>query len=511
MSDLVFAEKRQDTYPHGSWKVLIVDDDPGIHAITRTVLRDLVYENRTLEFLSAFGRRDAETLIAQNDDIVLVLLDVVMEEDDSGLRLVRYLRDELGNTLVRIILRTGQPGKAPSQKVIVDYDINDYEEKTDLTAQKLYTTIIASLRNYCDLQSLDAIRMNLTRHKSGLALISTASVSLFSAKSPREFAIEAYHHLMNLISHDDNKDLSSFVALQNNEDFRILEGTGRFADIVDSDPIAAIGEGTIETLRSMKRDGHSLLIQDESVDLYEDARKFRLLIHIDKIYRLEIYNHQLLNMFASNLSMAFENLRLSREIIGTQEELIVKVGEVVETRSHDTAQHVLRVGEFCALLASKIGMDEYATRELKMASALHDIGKIGIPDDILLKPDILTEEEFEVIKTHPKVGYSILKHSTRSMLKTASVICLQHHERWDGKGYPAGIRGEKIDLNAQIVAICDVFDSLTHGRLHRDPWDIEQAADYLRKEKNGAFNAQLVDLMLEDLSQLTEINDRYPD
>jgi HD-GYP domain-containing protein (c-di-GMP phosphodiesterase class II) len=235
------------------------------------------------------------------------------------------------------------------------------------------------------------------------------------------------------------------------------------------------------------------------------------LIHIDHLYRLEIYDRQLLNLFASNLSMAFENLRLSREIIGTQEELIVKVGEVVETRSHDTAQHVLRVGEFCALLASKIGMDEYATRELKMASALHDIGKIGIPDDILLKPDILTEEEFEVIKTHPRVGYTILKHSTRSMLKTASVICMQHHERWDGKGYPAGIKGEKIDLNARIVAICDVFDSLTHGRLHRDPWDIEQAADYLRKEKNGAFHAQLVDLMLEDLSQLTEINDMYPD
>lgn len=511
MSNLVFAEKKQDTYPHGTWKALIVDDDKGIHDITRTVLRDLIYENKNLEFISAYSRSEAESILDDNKDISLILLDVVMEEHDSGLRLVRYIREVLENHLVRIILRTGYPGMAPSQWVIVEYDINDYEEKTDLTAQKLYTTVIASLRNYQDLESLDAIRTNLTLHRLGLSRISEASGTLFGARMPEELILGVYRQLRILLGGDDETSLSSFAALQNSSEFRVIAADGRYAGSEDMDPRELIGETLLESLRALKRENRNLLIQEGSVHLYEDARYLRFLIQISDVTRLEIQDRQLLDIFASNVSIAFENLRLNREIVGTQEDLITRLGEVVETRSHDTAQHVRRVGELCKLIAGKIGLEENSIRELKMASAMHDIGKIGIPDEILLKPDVLTDEEYSVVKTHTIIGHSLLKDSSRPLLKTAAQICIQHHERFDGSGYPNGIKGDEIHINARIVAICDVFDAITHGRLHRKPWATDKAADYLKEGKGKAFDPVLVDIFMSNLDSALQINRTFPD
>jgi response regulator RpfG family c-di-GMP phosphodiesterase len=511
MSDLVFAENRQDSYTHGTWRALIVDDDPGIHAITRTVLRDLIYENRNLEFLSAYSRAEAQKLLDEYDDIALILLDVVMEEDDSGLRLVRYIRDEINDHFTRIILRTGQPGKAPSQRVIVEYDINDYEEKTDLTAQKLYTTVIASLRNYRDLKSLEATRASLVRHRSGLARINDASGSLFESSSPQELVFGVYHQLKNLVGGGEQTFASSFAALQDNSEFRVIAAEGRFAGSEGSDPRDLIGKIPLESLRKLKRDDRNLLIREGDIHLYEDARNFRFLLHISNPGRLEIQDRQLLDIFASNVSIAFENLRLNREIIGTQEELITRLSEVVETRSHDTARHVRRVSEFCELIAGKFGMTAESVHDLKMASTMHDIGKIGISDEILLKPDILTDEEFSIIKNHTGIGYAILKDSSRPLLQTAAQICLQHHERYDGKGYPAGLKGEDIHINARIVSICDVFDSITHGRIHRKPWPTVKAIDYLKAEKGLHFDPVLAEIMIENAEAAIEINNTFPD
>lgn len=511
MSDLVFAEKSQDSSPRGTWKALIVDDDPGIHVITRTVLRDLIYEDRNIEFISAYSRAEAEVLLRESENIALILLDVVMEEDDSGLKLVEFIREDIKNPLTRIILRTGQPGKAPSQQVIIDFDINDYEEKTDLTAQKLYTTVIASLRNFRDLQSLDSTRTILERHRSGLSKIGRASGALFEALSPRELVIGVYNQLRSLIHRENENDFSSFAALQENGEFGILIADGRYAGLEGTDPEELIGESSREALENLKRENRNLLIQDGVIHLYEDASQFRFLLHVSEMTNLETQDRQLLDIFASNVSVAYENLLLNREIVGTQEELITRLSEVVETRSHDTAQHVRRVGEFCELIGSKLGMDEDAVHGLKMASTMHDIGKVGIPDEILLKPDFLTEQEFSVVKTHTGIGYAILKDSSRPFLQAAALICLQHHERYDGKGYPAGLQGDDIHINARIVSICDVFDSVTHGRLHREPWSTAKAVEYLKSERGQSFDSDLVDILIENIDSAVQINSSYPD
>ncbi len=511
MTGLVFAEKKQELYPCGSWKILIVDDISGIHSITKTVLRNLIFENKNLEFLSAYNRAEAEQILLANDDIALILLDVVMDEDDSGLKLVKFIREKLENPSVRIILRTGYPGKAPAQQVIIDYDINDYEVKTDLTALKLYTTVLASLRNYNDLLSFDRIRINQIHHRAGLSRICEASRALFSAATVKELVSGVHQEMCRLLRGDEHIPLSSFAALQDEKGYRVTEVSGSFKGFVDSNPDILLGDEELSSLRMLKKRNRNLLIQDNSVYLYEDARSFRFLIYLTDISTLELQDRQLLDIFASNVSIAFENLRLNREITGTQEELINKLSEVVETRSHDTAQHVRRVGLCCELIAGKLGISETVLHDIKLASTMHDIGKIGIPDEILLKPGSLTDDEFSIVKTHTVIGHSLLKGSPRPLLKTASGICLEHHEKYDGSGYPERISGDAIDFNTRIVSICDVFDSVTHGRLHREPWDVRKAADYLKSERGKSFDPLIVDVFLENLTAIVQIAHDYSD
>ena len=160
---LSFAQETQNTcgYTKEAWKILIVDDDVMIHKITKIVLKDMTFRNKNIEFLSAYSERQAREVLFREDDIAVVLLDVVMEENDSGLKLVEYIQKKKKNSMLRIILRTGHPGSAPEEKVVLEYDINDYKEKTELTKGKLFTSIINALRSYDDMVQLDLKRKEL--------------------------------------------------------------------------------------------------------------------------------------------------------------------------------------------------------------------------------------------------------------------------------------------------------------------------------------------------------------
>ncbi|HUN99183.1 MAG TPA: SpoIIE family protein phosphatase [Bradyrhizobium sp.] len=172
------AEARQAA--KAPWRVLIVDDDESVHSISRVVLADVRFQGRDVEILSAYSARQAAAMLRQTHDVAVVLLDVVMEDDDAGLRLVREIREELRNTQLRIILRTGQPGQAPEREVIVNYDINDYKSKTELTAQKLFTATIAALRSYSDIVALE-------RSRRGLEQIIAATPELFARHTLASF------------------------------------------------------------------------------------------------------------------------------------------------------------------------------------------------------------------------------------------------------------------------------------------------------------------------------------
>ncbi len=170
------------------WRILVVDDEVDVHSVTQLILDDVKFKNRSIEILSAYSAADARKLLAIEKNIAVILLDVVMESDDAGLQLVKFIRDELQDKNIRIILRTGQPGQAPEESVIVDYDINDYKAKSELTAQKLFTTVITSLRAYEAMISLDTHIASLSKNREGLEKIIASTDTLFQVNSMTEFA-----------------------------------------------------------------------------------------------------------------------------------------------------------------------------------------------------------------------------------------------------------------------------------------------------------------------------------
>jgi HD-GYP domain-containing protein (c-di-GMP phosphodiesterase class II) len=209
---------------------------------------------------------------------------------------------------------------------------------------------------------------------------------------------------------------------------------------------------------------------------------------------------------------AEERLReLNVEMAKTQREILWTLSEVVESRSRETAYHVVRVGEYASILARAYGLPDEEAEIITTAAPMHDVGKIAIPDAILSKPGLLTPEERTIMQRHTVVGKEILGTSDRPLLRAAAVIAFEHHERWDGKGYPLGKSGFDISLSGRIVAICDVFDALYNKRVYKDAWPLEKVLELFRNESGAAFEPQLVDLLFGNLDAILEISRRYAD
>jgi len=202
---------------------------------------------------------------------------------------------------------------------------------------------------------------------------------------------------------------------------------------------------------------------------------------------------------------------LNHEIEDTQKEVVFTMGAIGETRSKETGNHVKRVAEYSRIFALHYGLPEDEANLIKMASPMHDIGKVGIPDNILNKPGRLTFEEFEIMKTHAELGYDMLKHSSRSILKAAAILAHEHHEKWNGKGYPKGLQGEEIHLYGRITAIADVFDALGSDRCYKKAWEDEKIFSLLKEEKGEHFDPELVDIFFNHLDEFLEVRACYRD
>ncbi len=193
----------------------------------------------------------------------------------------------------------------------------------------------------------------------------------------------------------------------------------------------------------------------------------------------------------------------------SQHDLIDRLGRAAEFKDNETGMHVKRMSHYSVVLGRAANLDEERLAMLLSASMMHDVGKIGIPDNILLKPGKLTIEEFEIIKTHPLIGAELLSNSDSELLRMAERIALSHHEKWNGTGYPNGLSGENISVEARIVAIADVFDALTSERPYKKAWTVEDAISWIEKEKGQHFDPALVDLFIDQLPAILEIKQKF--
>jgi response regulator RpfG family c-di-GMP phosphodiesterase len=484
----------------GSWKVLIVDDEQEVHTVTKSVLRDFEYENKELEFLDAYSAEEAKKIMVEENNIAIVLLDVVMETDDAGLEVAHYIREELQNNFVQIILRTGQPGSAPEKKVIRDYEINDYKEKTELTSNKLFTVILTALRAYKSLVSLEKNRL-------GLEKIIDSTRALFRNQEENRFIEGVLIQMEALLNLDDDSlyvKHSGFSAIHKKGDnYIILASTGKFKNDTK------ITNGVKESLEKAIELHSSFFEDDIYVGYLRVSKDVEHFIYFQGCTNLSESSKKMVDIFASKVTIALENLYLNREIVDTKREIINTLGNVVESRSKETAYHVQRMSEIAYFLAKKYGLDEEEAMMLKNATPMHDVGKVGIPDSILLKQGRLSEEEFEIMKTHAQMGYDILKGSQKDLIKAASIIAYEHHEKYNGTGYPRGLKEEEIHLYGRITSLADVFDALYYKRCYKEPWPIEKIISYFKEEKGKSFDPELTDIFLENIDEIIRMNKNF--
>jgi HD-GYP domain-containing protein (c-di-GMP phosphodiesterase class II) len=206
-----------------------------------------------------------------------------------------------------------------------------------------------------------------------------------------------------------------------------------------------------------------------------------------------------------------EITNLNHEIENTQKEVVFTMGSIGESRSKETGNHVKRVAEYSQLLATYYGLDEKEAEMLKQASPMHDIGKVAIPDSVLNKPGRFDEAERKIMDTHAALGYEMLKHSNRPLLKTAAIVAYEHHEKWDGTGYPRGLKGEEIHIYGRITALADVFDALGSDRCYKKAWDDEKIFNLFKEERAKHFDPRLIDIFFEHLDEFLKIRDSLKD
>jgi response regulator RpfG family c-di-GMP phosphodiesterase len=487
--------------------VLIVDDDVAVHQVTQLVMSGFEFAGRRLEFLNAYSGIEARSLLASRSDIAIILLDVVMESERAGLELVRYIRGDLDNRHVRIVLRTGQPGQAPEEDVIKTYDINDYKEKTELTKRKLLTVFYSALRSYRDIMIIEQSRQSLRRSIDAITRV-------YDSHNLRHFASAVLEQVAHLLGYETQglcaSRLQAYAASSSHGQLKVLAATSEYARLLVDEQISELPEDVRLALEQALQSRQSHFAEDHCVAYYRSSAGSESVLYMAFSEPLDAEARELLQIFSVNVSLTYESLLLREEIEETQRSIVHIVGEAVERRAEENGTHVEHVAELAALLGAATGMLPSEVQFLRQAALLHDIGKLGIPDRILNKPGKLDAQEWELVQSHARLGYELLSRSPRRILQLGAEIAHEHHERWDGQGYPRGLAGTEIGLPGRIVAIADVLDTLLGRRCYKEPWAMEEALDFIRDQAGQRFDPELVALLMARLDAVRAIYTRLP-
>ncbi|HAT50412.1 MAG: DUF3369 domain-containing protein [Nitrospirae bacterium] len=476
------------------WTILVVDDDPDILAVTRISLKDFHFSGRPVRLLCAGSAKEALHIYHSEMEIAVALIDVVMETDDAGLRLVKTIREEIKDRTIRLIIRTGQPGHAPERFVIDNYDIDDYKDKTELTSIKLYTTVRSALKSYRDLKLIETNRQGLE-----MVLKAAPGMYLHPVNEIQGFFKDALSQVIRLcqtachVLPHENRDhgaIQGFIATLEKGDLKIratsewnaLEQPWAKIVLAGIDKVTATGCSPVVIAPGQVM--LPLLVHHKPIGV----------IVLDNLSYLTDNGRYLMEVFAIQCASALENFRLYDELEGANRRAMRMLAVAAEFKDTETGDHVKRLARQTIETALELGCSEEVALEMGQASMMHDIGKIGIPDAVLLKPGKLTDDEFEVIKSHPGIGATIL--SEDGNFKVALQVALSHHERWDGTGYPSGLKGEEIPLAARIVSVVDVFDALVSARPYKKAWPVADALAEIRRGSGSHFDPTIVDAFL---------------
>ncbi|NOQ35736.1 MAG: DUF3369 domain-containing protein [Methylococcaceae bacterium] len=397
----------------------------------------------------------------------------------------------------------------PEETIFLEYDIIDYKKKKSLDKKRLLITIYNAIRAYKDLINTEISHASLLFTRTGLETIINASNQLFNTHSLTEFATLLLEQLSALLAADEDMEnvrASGLVASVNmSQGMNAILGKSQLKESIfqRTELYTYLDKAYVE-----KR---SFFINDCFVGYFKAKHGNAMLVYLKNCKPVNSLSQSLLDIFSANISCALESIILEKEISDAQEDLIFRLGGFIETRSRETGNHVKRLAKLSYVLALELGLPEEEAKLIRKASALHDLGKVVIPDNILKKPGKLTAEEYDQIKQHSKFGYDVLNNSPRPLLKAAAVIAHQHHERYDGKGYPQGLEGEEIHFYARIVGVIDVFDALMHNRYYKEAWDLNKVLETLEGQRGKHFDPEIFDAFIKILPQALDIVAKHND
>ncbi len=488
------------------WKMLVVDDDPEVIAVTRLALTGFEFLGRRVQILSAHSGEAGREIFARESDIAVALIDVVMETDDAGLRLVEFIRKDCDNHTARVYLRTGQPGHAPVDRVIREYDIDDYKEKTELTAQKLRTLLYSGLRAYRDISTIQ-------RQRDGMRRVILATSDILRSGSLREFASAVLGQLTELLGLRDTAIYCLVLPAQGtgSRAARTLAASGSLMEFADQGDLDSLPPAISARFQEALQRQESLHGDKDYVLYHRSFGGKENLLYVELTGAIAAHERELLELYAINVTLTFENLSVMEEMHATQGEVVGMLGDAVEQRGTSSAAHVQRVARISQVLARAAGLDEASARQILLAAPLHDVGKIAVADSILLKAGSLDPDEWAAMKAHTELGAEMLARSRREVLQLAATIARAHHEHWDGSGYPAGLAGEAIPFAGRVVSLADAFDSLASDRPYRVRWSDEQIRAYLQEQAGKRFDPQLVNLLLADFARYVALRAEVQD
>jgi response regulator RpfG family c-di-GMP phosphodiesterase len=526
--------------PGSRWTMLIVDDEPEVHAITKLVLSDFAYKGRKARFLSAHSAAEARRILARESDIALILLDVVMETEDAGLRLVHHIREELRNRNVRIILRTGQPGQAPERAVILDYDINDYKAKTQLTAQQLFTTTVAALRSYEDIVTIDA-------NRRGLEKIIEASSSLFRARSMKLFAAGVLTQLSGLLGVGPDAILcmqrgaaggsGSCNSSGDGNGLYVLAGSGRFETLINEPAAGHVDPAVLDAVTACLEKQAHVYAGDHCTLYIRTPNDRETVVYLRSNRPLSELDRRLIELFCGKISVGFDNLHHYEQLYRAQQGTLAALadlaergrgalgtdgpaaGRTAETKTEMTGDgrfsRSLRIAAITERIARRLhadglfpeSLDESTLEIIGLAAILHDIGNAAVDPDILSKPGPLDPAERSAMQTHTVAGAALLNQASHLVdgpthLHLGAAVARWHHENWDGTGYPDGRIGAAIPLCARIVAVADAYDAMTRDRPYRPALDRGHAVEEIRRLAGLRYDPAAVDAFLAVLPEI---------
>ncbi len=424
------------------WKVAVIDDDPAVHDGTRFALSDYALNGQRLEILSASSAAEGRELLARHPDIAAVLLDVIMETDSAGLDLVHFIRSTLKNETVRIILRTGQPGQAPERRIIVDYDINDYKAKTELTADKLFTSLTAALRSYQQLQ-----RMVETRR--GLEIIVDAASTLYDFKSMQRLAEGVLTQIASLL----NIDCAGILVLRDGgeteDSFSVLAGCGFYSRLIGSSGSNALDPELHEAVRrALHRGDHQFLAQ-RSVLYIRTGSGRELVVLLESHKQVSDTDRALVQIFASRLSVAFDNVILYEQL----QQANTHLEERVRRRTRELLQANTRLSAQWTRLQRA-----NAFKSEVLGTVAHDLkNPLGV---ILGRTEMLTEmvgdsgssvDSVRAQVVHIRTAAHRVREIIDSLISDAMADALDITIRWEPVDLVALLR-DLVDANQPLAA-----------------------------------------------------------